>query len=271
VTQESSARSDATRIETLDLGDGSTVVVEIRGSGPAVVMIHGWSCRRSDWQPVAADLSRDFTVITVDLPGHGDASSTRIWSISDLGALVAEALTQLGYAGVALVGHSMGAAVALEAASRLGDRARCVIAVDSLTYLGIYPRQDDAAFMSGVEAMAKDFEGSMVGLVNDLAGPDTPKELNDAIAGEMAMAEPEFALPLLIDLYRWDMDALLETVVCPVAVIAAEAFLTVEARTRFESVADLRVVNFGGHFYLREEPRATAAEIRDVLSGMVWS
>jgi pimeloyl-ACP methyl ester carboxylesterase len=252
-------------VTVLDLESGDSIVYGVRGSGPAVVLLHGWSCRRADWEPIAVHLSKDFTIVTVDLPGHGDAAVARAWTVAEMGDLVAQMVRQLKLGEVVLVGHSMGGAVALEAARRLADECRQVVAVDSLTYLNIYPRQDDADFMPGVEAMAEDFSGAMVGLVEALSGPETSSQINSVIASEMGAADPEFAVPLLIDLYRWDLDEALSDVEAPIAIIASETLLSSEAIDRFQSFADVTAVDLGGHFFLREAPGPTAQVLFKVI------
>ena len=44
------------------------------GSGPSVVLVHGFTQTRNCWGPVATDLEADHTVIRVDAPGHGMSS-----------------------------------------------------------------------------------------------------------------------------------------------------------------------------------------------------
>ena len=46
---------------------------EQHGSGPAVVMIHGFGGSKAVWQPQIAEFSRRYRVIALDLPGHGDS------------------------------------------------------------------------------------------------------------------------------------------------------------------------------------------------------
>lgn len=254
------------RTETVTLDDGSTLIFDVRGSGSAVLLIHGWACRRSDWLPIATDLADDYTVIAVDLPGHGEATTARPWTIKELSNLIANLVDHLGFDAVSIAGHSMGGAVALEAAVTLQGKCRAVVAVDSLTYLSIYPSQGDSAFLPGVEAMAQDFEGAMVRLVEAVSAEGTSSALKATVAAEMAEAEPELAIPLLIDLYRWDMDAALAENPSPLTILAAECQLAPEARLRFASRADLRVVDLGGHFFLRERPLETADALRAVLA-----
>jgi pimeloyl-ACP methyl ester carboxylesterase len=45
-----------------------------RGSGPPLILLHGLGSRRQVWNPLLADLTRHYEVITVDLPGFGESA-----------------------------------------------------------------------------------------------------------------------------------------------------------------------------------------------------
>jgi pimeloyl-[acyl-carrier protein] methyl ester esterase len=49
----------------------SDLYVEMRGSGPDLVLLHGWGLNLRVWDGLTRELSKSFRVITVDLPGHG--------------------------------------------------------------------------------------------------------------------------------------------------------------------------------------------------------
>src|SRR5437667_9391316 len=51
--------------------NGTTLYVRIAGTGPAVVMLHGFGDSGDMWAPVAAKLMADHTVIVPDLRGMG--------------------------------------------------------------------------------------------------------------------------------------------------------------------------------------------------------
>jgi pimeloyl-ACP methyl ester carboxylesterase len=98
------------------------IAYDVRGSGPLVVMIPGMGEIRSSFRflaPVVAD--RGFTVVTVDLRGHGDSDSTFTSygdeaTVSDTIAL----LDELGRPAV-LVGNSLGAAASVIVAAQRPD------------------------------------------------------------------------------------------------------------------------------------------------------
>ena len=54
--------------------DGATIHVRVGGSGPAVVMIHGFGDTGDMWEPLAAVMVRDHTVVVPDLRGMGLSS-----------------------------------------------------------------------------------------------------------------------------------------------------------------------------------------------------
>jgi pyruvate dehydrogenase E2 component (dihydrolipoamide acetyltransferase) len=93
--------------------DGVRIAYERRGRAPpTTVLIHGFGANRRGWAPVVAGLSG--TTVTIDLPGHGDSYPMPTEpDIEAMAAMIAAALAKLELGSVHLVGHSLGAAVAL--------------------------------------------------------------------------------------------------------------------------------------------------------------
>ena len=84
---------------------------ELRGSGePTVVLASGYGMPRNTWQAVAEDLSRDFTVFTIDRPGYGGQPETE--RPRDPCTIATDTRDALRAAGrqppYLLVGHSIG-------------------------------------------------------------------------------------------------------------------------------------------------------------------
>lgn len=94
---------------------------------PLVVFIHGAAMDHTVW----ALQSRYFAyngraVLALDLPGHGRSEPPALTTIAEMGAWVWRAIDAAGGGRAALVGHSMGALVALEAARQAPARARAL-------------------------------------------------------------------------------------------------------------------------------------------------
>ncbi len=110
--------------------DGVSLRYDRAGGGPAVLLIHGWTCNRSFWERQVQALRTRHTVIAVDLRGHGESSHPRTGY--SLGALVRDLdhlVRALAVPRIALVGWSMGGMVALDLARRLGERASALVLV----------------------------------------------------------------------------------------------------------------------------------------------
>src|SRR5512147_2664345 len=58
--------------------DGVHVQYRVYGKGePALVLIHGWSCDSNYWREQVPVLKQKYTVVTVDLAGHGGTDGNR--------------------------------------------------------------------------------------------------------------------------------------------------------------------------------------------------
>lgn len=57
--------------------NGTTIHVRVGGSGPAVVLLHGYGETGDMWVPLADDLARDHTVVVPDLRGLGEVYGRR--------------------------------------------------------------------------------------------------------------------------------------------------------------------------------------------------
>jgi 2-succinyl-6-hydroxy-2,4-cyclohexadiene-1-carboxylate synthase len=84
--------------------------VERTGSGPPIVLVHGFTQTRRCWGPEADDLTSDHEVIRVDAPGHGRSASVHE-GLQSGGRLIAATGGRATY-----LGYSMGARYCLHLA-----------------------------------------------------------------------------------------------------------------------------------------------------------
>ena len=96
------------RIEEIDTG-GATIHTRIGGTGPAVVMLHGFADTGDMWQPLAAALMASRTVVIPDLRGRGLSSQPAGgYDKKTQGVDIARVLDRLGIATAELVTHDIG-------------------------------------------------------------------------------------------------------------------------------------------------------------------
>ena len=95
---------------TTDDGAALAVTVAGSGSGPTVVLAHGWTCRREFWALVAERLiAAGHQVVLYDQRGHGSSTSgSDGCTITRLGADLRAVLEAVHARGAVVVGHSMG-------------------------------------------------------------------------------------------------------------------------------------------------------------------
>ncbi|RZS58319.1 alpha/beta fold hydrolase [Sphaerotilus mobilis] len=105
-------------------------------SRPVVVFVHGALNDHSVWTlPARWFAHHGWRVLAVDLPGHGRSTGPAQASVADLAETLLALLARLGVNRAALVGHSMGSLIGLEAAARCAgaDSAR---QIDHLVLVG---------------------------------------------------------------------------------------------------------------------------------------
>lgn len=98
-----------------------TLAYERQGEGPELILLHGVGHRRQAWNAVLPLLTPHRSVITVDLPGHGDSPPLESGGADPVHAMGEELirfLDDLGLEKPHVAGNSLGGALALGAGAR---------------------------------------------------------------------------------------------------------------------------------------------------------
>lgn len=100
------------------VGPDVTIHALVGGSGPPLLLLHGYPQTHAMWHRVAPTLAAEFTVVTTDLRGYGDSSKPAgspphlAYSKREMAADQVAVMRALGYDRFAVVGHDRGARVA---------------------------------------------------------------------------------------------------------------------------------------------------------------
>lgn len=139
--------------------DGTAIVYDKQGSGPALVIVNGALTTRHASAELVELLAPRLTVLTYDRRGRGDSGDTPPYAvqreIDDVAAVIGEAGAATGLHGAALYGHSSGACLALEAALALG--------AGEVTSLAMYeaPYDDDPSVRGAWQAYLSDLKAAL--------------------------------------------------------------------------------------------------------------
>lgn len=253
--------------------DGVHVQYRVYGEGEtAVVLIHGWSCDSNYWREQVPVLKQKYTVVTVDLAGHGGTDGNRTdWSIAHFGQDVATAAATIPNQQIILVGHSMGGPVAIEAARQLKSRVIGIIGVDTFSTIGA-----PVPTRAQVDAIVKPFEADFIGqtrklVTEHLFAPGGNHELANKIAYDMSLSPPRVAIPALRALLEYDFTAPLRDVSVPIVAIDSDLGPPLnEARIRkvlpkFHAV----VLKGTGHFLMMEAPAQFNPVLEKEIEGLL--
>jgi 2-succinyl-6-hydroxy-2,4-cyclohexadiene-1-carboxylate synthase len=264
------------------VGEGLRLRAEVRGTGPAVLLLHGFTGSMRTWDALAAELSGTHTTIAVDLPGHGASGAPddpRRYALPRLADDLARLLDALEVQRAALLGYSMGGRAALHTALRHPERVSALVlesaspgiadeaertqrVVADEVLAGLIERDGVEAFVARWEALPL-WESQRAlpaavreslrahRLANDAAG------LANSLRGAGAGAEPSVA-------------ARLGEIAVPALLVAGALdtkYVAIgEAMARAIPDARLEVVREAGHAVHLERP----AELAALVQGFLW-
>jgi len=111
----------------------SQVFYHKMGSGPAMVLLHGFPECCSLWRNVWDELSRSFTLIIPDMPGIGRTVLSGPTSLSRMAEMVSEIMDYEGIATAVVAGHSMGGYISLAFARAFPHKVAGIALVHSMS------------------------------------------------------------------------------------------------------------------------------------------
>lgn len=128
---------------------------EFDASKPAVVFIHGSGFDHSVWALYSRSFAHNgFSVLAPDLPGHGLSKGEPLASIGAMADWVAALMAAAGVKQARLIGHSMGALIAVEAAARFPDKVSGLGLVAGATAMPVNDALLNAAKANSPDAIA---------------------------------------------------------------------------------------------------------------------
>jgi len=243
---------------------------------PCVVFIHGALHDHSVWTLLARWFAHHgHSVLGADLPGHGRSAGAPLASVEALADWALALLDAAGATQAALVGHSMGSLIALEAAARAPQRVTRLVMVGSA-----YPMKVSDALL----ATARDAPLKAIDMVNAFshsslaAKPSFPGPGAWLHGGNRALMRRVQAAQRSVNLFHHDFSVCdryangwqaASAVRCPVSFILGERdqMTTPKAARELAMALKANVTLLpGGHALMQELPDEVLAALRAALA-----
>lgn len=205
--------------------DGRRLAWREAGTGPPLLLLHGWCFSSQVFAEALAAFSADYRVLAPDLPGHGAADPATDYGFAALAAELREWLAALSLDRIRLLGWSLGGQVALELAAALPPEQ-----VARLLLVAVTPRFCAAADWphglpeGQVRALERQLHRDYPAALKDfrermLVGEELPPARRQRIAALSGPPPaPAAALATLAALRREDQRRCLAAVDCPTLV-----------------------------------------------------
>ncbi len=247
---------------------------------PCVVFIHGVLNDHSVWILQSRYLANHgWNVLAVDLPGHCKSEGLAPESVEDAAMFIVALLDAAGIDKAALIGHSWGSLIALEAASKLGNRITRLVLVGTAFPMKVSNALLDASLNDPMAAlkMINVFSRSTLAAPPSALGPGTW-----VYGASMALGRRVLASNTKVNVFHRGFkacddyangEAAISQVTCPILFLLGTDDQMTQAKAANllidkakASQKNWQVVNLAvGHHQMTEAPEQTLIAIKDFL------
>jgi non-heme chloroperoxidase len=250
---------------------GTRLYYEDAGTGPALLLLHGWASSGRVWQSCLPNLVRDHRVVTIDWRGCGRSDRPLEGNtIDDMAADVAAVIEKLALTGAVVVGSSFGGVFATELALARPELVAGVVVVDGPGYwpgVGMLDKVRDLR-----ERLVDDRAGTLAGWVPNWFAPGAAPGLVDWTVRQL-LDSGVYIDELFTEVTTYDPRPRLPRLTVPIAYLHGEldpeiplevprscAALTPGAR--------VHLIAGCGHVPHQENPRAFTSVLRGVVPSL---
>ncbi|GGV71600.1 alpha/beta fold hydrolase [Streptomyces longisporoflavus] len=243
--------------------NGTRLHVEARGQGPALVLLHGTGTSGRVWDAQLADLAEDYRMYAVDARGCG--RSDRPAEGNDIAGNTADVLAVIDALGLdrpVLVGSSVGAVFAIEAALAAPDRIGGIVSIDGPGYWPAVSLGDKLVEVAAATDRAAQFADWVPTWYSPAASPELI-----ASTLRQILESSEHVDELFADGASYDPRERIRELAVPVLFLhgALDASIPYEVSQTLAGLAPrgtFRLIEGAGHMPHQERPEAVNAALR---------
>jgi pimeloyl-ACP methyl ester carboxylesterase len=234
---------------------------EIHGaSDTTLVFIHDWNLNLTYWNHQVSIFKGRYKILNLDLAGHGNSGKGRVqWTVESFARDVTTILEKESITNAVLIGHSLGADVALKIQDVAPERVAGIIAIETFRDVDFYITED---FVDGLTDELNRFKRNYAEVAGEFARKNIRsrnREVINRIVLDYKKADPKIALAIyknMVPNHEQEKEELkdlpfrIQIIVSDYAPVDEEA-LKKYARSGYE----LNWVHDAGHFPMVEQPR----------------
>lgn len=246
--------------------DGCEVAYNVTGSGPDMILMHGWGCNSSTLASIERVAAETHRVFNIDFPGFGASSEPdSVWGVEDYTAMLEKFVDKSGISNPVLLGHSFGGRVGILYASRHHDVSKLIL-VDAA---GVKPRRSLSYYVRVYSFKA------MKHLARLVAGERKSARMIERWRSRAGSSDYASSTPMmraiLSRVVNEDLRHVMPSIKAPTLLIWGEndtATPLSDARTMERLIAGSGLVSFAGcgHYSFLDNPVQFAAVLRSFLS-----
>ena len=241
-----------------------------QGKGDAVILLHGFLGSLRIWDDFSRELSSQFRVVAIDLPGHGGSDVAADATIEAMAGSVKAVLDSLQISSCLLTGHSMGGYVALEFARQNPQMLRGLCLFHSFGSADTEEAKENRR--RTINIVRLNHEGFVRQFITDLFAESNVLRLSNEISQLQ-----EFAAEVSVDGIVASLEAmrgrsgaieLLQNIEVPVLFIAGKEdsripIQKIMAQALLPEHAEVLILSNVGHMGFVEAPEKTLPVLRD--------
>ena len=256
-----SCTSNRSKMKTIK-SEHTVVNYHLTGNGSITLLfVHGSYINQEYWKEQVDFFKDKYTVVTIDLPGHGKSGKDRNnWSLDGFSEDVNTIINKLNLKNVILIGHSMAGDINLIAATSHPENIIGFIAVDYFKNVATAP---DQKMQKQIEIIKQNLNNDFVKTNENYAkmvllSPQTPSAINERIIKDYRNAYKPMGIPITNEVFESyiKQKELLPKLKLKLYLINVDYMPTNEAPLKLFAVNGYEVIHTKGtcHFPMIEEP-----------------
>lgn len=239
------------------------------GAAGELLFIHGWGGHRGFLRPQQEFFAANYRTVAMDLRGHGRSDGpTGDYSISQLASDALWLSDYLQLSAPVVIGHDLGAAVAVELACQAPRRVRAVVALDGPLAVSEESEHTTRSISSGLQT-AHYVEALRYVAERTMFLPTDDPDVRDWVLGEMRQVPQHVLIDAALAHAQWDADSAIRNCSVPSYYIAsANTPADLHRLIQLSPITTLGMTPEVGHFHQLLAPRRINALIESFLVGL---